>query len=262
MATGSFDFSRLGKLRILLAEDNAVNQLLARLTLENWGAQVDVAHNGREAIALQEQHAYDLILMDIQMPEMDGLEATRSIRRSPNLLKSRIPIIALTANARPGDRDQYLAAGMNDCLPKPYTEEELYATLARNLGRPHAQPVSRPPASQPGPLYDLAHIQSLSRGNAGSVQRTLHLFQQHLPRQLRELQQSLQQGQWTRLGETAHNLKTSIDLMGIRSLHTDIRFIEDQARQQSRLAELPDAVSRVVQVLEEVLEKLREESGT
>ncbi|MGV3504451.1 MAG: response regulator [Adhaeribacter sp.] len=129
MTTGPPDFSRFGKLHVLLAEDNAVNQLLARFTLGNWGVTVDVADNGYAAIALHEKNVYDLILMDIQMPEMDGLETTQRIRRSPNLLKSRIPIIALTANARPGDRDLYLAAGMNDCLSKPYTAQQLYAVL-------------------------------------------------------------------------------------------------------------------------------------
>lgn len=263
MAIGISDFPRFGKIRVLLAEDNAVNQLLARFTLETWGAAVDLAHNGRDAIALHEKNTYDLILMDIQMPEMDGLEATKRIRQSPNLLKCRIPIIALTANARPGDRDLYLAAGMNDCLSKPYTEAQLYAILNRCLAGPARQtaPLPGPAGARGAALYDLAHIQSLSRGNAASLQRTLHLIQQHLPRQLGELQISLQQGQWVRLAETAHNLKTSIDLMGIRSLHHDIRFIETQARQQEQIAALPEAVVRVVQTLEEVLEQLRELSG-
>ncbi|MGV3504452.1 MAG: Hpt domain-containing protein [Adhaeribacter sp.] len=119
----------------------------------------------------------------------------------------------------------------------------------------------RPLSTQPIPLFDLEHVRSLAQGNAASLQRTLHLFQQHLPRQLHELQQSLQAGQWVRLGQTAHNLKTSIDLMGIRSLHTDIRFIETQARQQNELEALPAAVARVVHTLEEVLEQLREGSG-
>jgi CheY-like chemotaxis protein len=259
MATGKIDFTSLGKLKVLLAEDNGVNQFLAKATLENWGATVDVATNGLEAVTLHEQGRYDLILMDIQMPQMDGLEATKRIRQSPNLLKSRIPIIALTANVRPDNHDLYLAAGMNGYLPKPYGEEQLFHTITQTLNR---QLVFRPPAplaatkGQPMALYDLAHIQALSRGNAASVQRTLQLFQQHLPRQLQELQQSLQAGDWVKVGETAHNLKTSIDLMLITSLHDDIRFIELQARHKTQLQQVPPVVAKVVRILEQVLGQL------
>lgn len=262
MATGKIDYSSFGRLKILLAEDNAVNQFLAKSTLENWGAQVEVAINGREVIALHEQGHYDLILMDIQMPEMDGLEATKRIRRSPNLLKSSIPIIAVTANDRPGNPDLYRAAGMNGYLPKPYTEEQLFGVITRALNRPAAsrQQETSPAAAakgQPAPLYDLGHIRSLSRGNAAALQRTLQLFQQHLPRQLAQLQQGLQAGNWILVGETAHNLKTSIDLMRITSLQQDIRFIEIQARQKTNLQQVPALVSNVIRVLEEVMAQLR-----
>jgi CheY-like chemotaxis protein len=204
--------------------------------------------------------------MDIQMPEMDGLEATKRIRQSPNLLKSRIPIIAVTANDRSGNPDLYRAAGMNGYLLKPYTEEQLFGAMARALDRPLAsrQQKPGPPAAatgQPAPLYDLAHIRALSRGNAAALQRTLQLFQQHLPRQLEQLQQSLQAGNWTQVGQTAHNLKTSIDLMLITSLQQDIRFIEIQARQKTQLQQVPAVVSKVVRTLEEVLSQLRAGEG-
>jgi CheY-like chemotaxis protein len=262
MATGNIDFSSLDKLKVLLAEDNVVNQLLARFTLENWWVTVDVAANGREAIALHEQGHYDLILMDIQMPEMDGLEATKRIRQSPNLLKSRIPIIALTANALSGNCELYLAAGMNGCLPKPYQEEQLLRTIVQTLARQLA-PGEKAPAAvavapgPPGPLYNLAHIQALSRGNAAFIQRTIQLFQQHLPRQLQELQQYLLAGNWVKVAETAHNLKTSIDLMQITTLQEPIRFIEMQARQQTDLQQVAPVVTQVIRTLEQVLDRLR-----
>jgi CheY-like chemotaxis protein len=270
MATAKTDYSSLSNLKVLLAEDNAVNQFLAKSMLENWGATVAVAANGRQALSMHEQGHYDLILMDIQMPEMDGLEATKRIRQSPNLLKARIPIIALTANERPGYHDQYLAAGMNGYLPKPYDEEQLYRIIVQALDRQQASRVQAPdPArgtSPPAPLYDLAHIRSLSRGNAASIQRTLQLFQQHLPRQLQELQQGLLAENWVKVGETAHSLKTSIDLMQITSLQADIRFIEMQARQKTHLHQVAPVVTKVIQTLEQVLAQLRDtqagESGS
>ena len=127
---GSWDGSgALRGLRVLLAEDNAVNQEVAVALLCQVGAQVDVVGNGIEAVAQARAHPYDLILMDMQMPEMDGLQATALIRRQPGHL--RTPILAMTANAFDDDRQACLAAGMNDHIAKPVDPQQLYATMAR-----------------------------------------------------------------------------------------------------------------------------------
>ena len=257
MATGNIDFLSLGNLKVLLAEDNTINQFLARSTLENWGLTVEVATNGRQVITLHQQHHYDLILMDIQMPEMDGLAATRKIRQLPSPHKARIPIIALTANGLPGDRSLYLAAGMNAYLAKPYGEEQLFRTIARTLGRQAAAPHPGPgrkglPGDRAAPLYNLAHIRTLSRGNTAIIRRMLGLFQQHTPRHLRELQQSVQAGNWVQVSVTAHNLKTSIDLLLITSLQEEIRAIEMQARNKTHMEKLGPLVSKVVLTMQAV----------
>jgi CheY-like chemotaxis protein len=119
-------------LRILLAEDNTVNQKLALRLLGQLGYQADVAGNGLEAIAALERQRYDVVLMDVQMPELDGLDATRQIcSRWPRADRPRI--IAMTANAMQGDRDLCLAAGMDDYISKPIRTEELVAALGRSL---------------------------------------------------------------------------------------------------------------------------------
>jgi CheY-like chemotaxis protein len=120
-------------LRILVAEDNAVNQKLALRLLEQMGYRADVAANGLEAIQALERQPYDLVLMDVQMPEMDGLEATREIlRRWPGEGRSRPRIVAMTANAMQGDRELCLQAGMDDYISKPIRTDELAAALARS----------------------------------------------------------------------------------------------------------------------------------
>jgi CheY-like chemotaxis protein len=117
-------------LRILLAEDNAVNQKLALRLLSQMGYRADVAANGLEAIQAVERQPYQVILMDVQMPEMDGLEATRRIRASGESI-TQPAIIAMTANAMQGDREACLAAGMDDYIAKPIRVEELVSALER-----------------------------------------------------------------------------------------------------------------------------------
>ena len=119
--------------RILMAEDVVVNQFLAKVILEAGGFSVDIANNGKEAIELLNQNEYDLILMDIQMPEMDGINATKAIRKMEDVKKASIPIVALTANALVGNEQEYYDAGMNACLTKPFSENKLFAVMNKLL---------------------------------------------------------------------------------------------------------------------------------
>jgi two-component system, sensor histidine kinase and response regulator len=120
-------------LRILLVEDNAVNQVLAARLLEKRGHSVIVAGNGKEALAVLEKQSFDLVFMDVQMPEMDGLEATAAIREKEKISGNHLAVIAMTAHAMVGDRERCLAAGMDDYLTKPIRPEELTGLLARYL---------------------------------------------------------------------------------------------------------------------------------
>jgi CheY-like chemotaxis protein len=124
---------KVTSLNILLAEDNAVNQRLATRLLEKRGHRVTVANNGHEAIALAEQTSYDLVLMDVQMPLVDGLEATRTIRIREMQTGAHLPIVALTAHAIKGDQERCEEAGMDGYLAKPIRPEELDAVLQRYM---------------------------------------------------------------------------------------------------------------------------------
>lgn len=116
---------------MLLVEDNAVNQIVASALPESMGAIIDIANNGEEAVMLAAAHAYNIILMDCQMPVMDGFTATRLIRAYENEQNlPHVPIIALTANALQGDREKCIAAGMDDYISKPVKQEVIYKKLA------------------------------------------------------------------------------------------------------------------------------------
>ncbi|MCB0295489.1 MAG: response regulator [Calditrichaeota bacterium] len=119
----------LRRLRILVAEDNIVNQKFAQRLLEKSGFNVDVAANGREVLEAIERIKYDLVLMDVQMPEMDGLETTARIREREKESGRRLPVIALTANAVKGDRERCLAAGMDEYITKPIKRTHLLRVI-------------------------------------------------------------------------------------------------------------------------------------
>jgi CheY-like chemotaxis protein len=126
------DFSGL---RVLLAEDDRVNRFAATRFLQGLGCTVSAAANGRHALDLLEQGDYDLLIADIQMPEMDGLALARAVRSSTSLgAKTRVPILAMTAHAMPGDREEFLAAGMSGYIAKPVDLAELVRAMARVLG--------------------------------------------------------------------------------------------------------------------------------
>ena len=130
-------------LKILVAEDNRPNQLVAKAILENQGYTVDIVDDGVKAVDAVLAGDFDIVLMDIQMPRMDGVEATQSIRKLDSDKKT-IPIIAVTANAMVGDRDSYLAAGMDDYISKPIDSRSLIETIER-WRPPHAKPAKNPP---------------------------------------------------------------------------------------------------------------------
>ena len=158
-------------LHILLAEDNATNQKLALLLLERLGYRADVAGNGLETLTALQRQAYDVILMDMQMPEMDGLQATEAIRRQ--MYAAGQPyIIATTANAMQGDRDACLAAGMDDYVSKPIAVAELVAALRRAAESRGVQPHPPAAATTGDPLLSEARPARANVGHAGGVTGT------------------------------------------------------------------------------------------
>jgi len=175
------DYSGRG-LRVLVADDNVTNQIVARLMLEQVGLSVDVAGDGAEAVAATENHAYHLVLMDVQMPGMDGIEATRRVRaRERERGLSRVPIMALTAYAFPEDWEVCLTAGMDDYVAKPITREAIHALIARWLpAGPNA------PASG-ACVLDVEALMKRLGGDPAFVKRLLGMFRTDAEKQIATL---------------------------------------------------------------------------
>ena len=211
--------------KVLLVEDNAVNREVAQLLLEAHGVVVDEAASGLEALELFEQHRYDVVLMDIQMPGMNGLEATARIRAHADAQRAATPILALTANAFRADAEKYLAAGMNDTLPKPFDEAELLSKLASLMAGAQGPLVDVAlAAAAPGvipalaPLFDLALLHQTAHGNATFINRILTSFRMNTPASVADLHAALAATDWHAAAAVAHKLRPSLKLIGTATL--------------------------------------------
>ena len=254
------------KKRILVAEDMEMNQFLTRNMLESSGLQVSVASNGYEALCLLEEQLFDCILMDIQMPEMDGIEATRRIRKLPDPEKARVPIIAFTANVLHEDIRRYKDAGMNDFLAKPFDEPALLDVILRNDGstvfstetnKGKFDLKKKENTNGTSKLYDLTMIQSVSGGDEEFIKKMIALFIETVPPSMEELLKSVEEKNWDQTGKLAHKLKSTIDSMGIKSIREEIRKVESLAKENRHLDLIPPLASHIDTVIHNCVEQLR-----
>ena len=264
---------------VLLAEDNPVNQEVALSMLETLGCRVEIASNGREALEAVSRTGFDLILMDCQMPEMDGYQATEAIReseRTPGEEKERIPIVALTAHAMEGDRDRCLAAGMDDYLAKPFSQGQLNEILGRWLNR---EPATRGVAADKGNRLRrprrtlklhlprspkaLDTIQALQRqGKPDLLARVINIYLEDSLRLLEALRQALSQGNGDGLKLQAHSLKSSSANVGALRLAELCKELEATGEGKSmdgihqRIARIEEEYASVRKELTAELERI------
>jgi signal transduction histidine kinase/DNA-binding response OmpR family regulator len=247
-------------LRILLAEDNAMNQKVALRLLERLGYRADVVWNGLEAVAALERQLYDVVLMDVQMPELDGLDASRRIcERWPQ--EGRPQIIAMTANALPEDREACFAAGMDDYLVKPIRVDELAAALKRTRPRRdrHTGPGEREMSLEASALQSLRDL-----GGAEFLAEVVSVFLADAPALIAGLRSSLDQGDAEELRRAAHTLKANGLTLGATTFAELCRAIEQFAK-DGRFDGVPplvDRVEREYRTLQTVLASLGSQSAS
>jgi PAS domain S-box-containing protein len=219
------DTSVLKETSVLLAEDNKTNQLLARVILENLGMIVSIANNGYEAIELLLDNEYDIILMDLQMPLIDGLSATKIIRSK---LRSNIPVIALTANAIIGDKEKCIAAGMDDYISKPFDKHELAQKMLRLIIKKSSkiEPIAIT-NKHIDPIYDLTRLREQSSHDEAFVLKLLELFCELITETIQNIDEAIASKNLNLVKGYAHKIKASIDLLEITELKNKVRQIED-----------------------------------
>jgi two-component system sensor histidine kinase/response regulator len=249
---------------ILLVDDNTINQEVAREFLENVGVVVTIAANGQECLDVLREKNFDLVLMDIQMPVMDGLEATRRIRQDSQL--KSVPIIAMTAHAMDGDREKSLAAGMNEHITKPIDQAKLYQTLKNWIAE---KALELPPSTLNNTTADLTADQPLPfmpginqeealkvlNHNKKLFLKMLYDFKKHystLPDILRELGGA---GQWQEIQNKAHTIKGVSGYIGSFSLMNTAQELEDALRNDHR-RDAAYHLNSFIKAFEEVLSTL------
>lgn len=239
---------------VLVVDDVEMNLQLALRILEGWGLNVVLARNGKEALTIFGSSKIDVILMDIQMPEMDGLEATQHIREY-----SDVPVIALTANTSVEETTAYEKAGMNDCLPKPIDEKKLFDILSRYMQIELKAPSRSAQQMASAPLYDFKLVEEIAGGDREFVKRMMSMFVDTIPALLSELQYSVENEEWDKTSKIAHRMKSTIDSMNIQSIKSEIRQMEANGKQRANLEAMPSLVEKVSNVLTECFESVRKE---
>jgi CheY-like chemotaxis protein/HPt (histidine-containing phosphotransfer) domain-containing protein len=238
-------------LRVLLCDDNAVNQKVALRLLQQMGYRADLAANGVEALAALDRQQYDLIFMDVMMPEMGGLEATRLIRQRQQLkskfpnYKSSIIVVAMTANAMQGDREKCLGAGMDDYIAKPVRIEDVRAIVERwgaaarasEAGiklemAPECTEVPEQKAPSPGPIreapVDMARLLEFTDGSAENLRELVTLYLDQTSEQMEQLETAIGAGETTEVRRLAHSCAGASSTCGMRRLVPLLREMETQ----------------------------------
>lgn len=258
------------RLKILLVEDHPVNQMVIMTQLESLGYQADCVDNGKDAIAKLSQQNYDIVLMDCQMPVLDGYEATKELRRREGLRRHTI-VIALTAHALPHDRDKCLAAGMDDYLSKPIEQEVLGEMIERwvkytantkrakirsevqkNTPHPKLSPAGLTALNLDETPLDLERLNSISRGKASFQQQLVQTFVENAQLGLEQMRLALQVNDLVTIEQQAHRIKGSSANVGVRGMPDVAAQLEQQAREKT----LEGATERL-EALERHLEKVK-----
>ncbi|HZI01464.1 MAG TPA: response regulator, partial [Flavisolibacter sp.] len=245
----------LSNIRVLIAEDNQMNQQLIRHLMKQWRIPYVLAVNGKEAIGRMQEQEFDLVLMDIQMPEMDGYAATQAIRQE---LRRDTPIIAMTAHAMAGEKERCLSYGMNDYISKPVKESELFAILRAYGAAAMERPVEQQPDAQAG-LVELTYLQELSMGDKAFEQAIMEQFILQVPDELIQLRQAIDDGAFEKIKAIAHGMKSSVAYMGLKDqLHPFLHRIEQEAAHHEAVPHFEEDYQQTKLLCEQAIRETQE----
>jgi len=239
--------------KVLVVEDIALNQLLMKTLLDDFGFEHDIADNGKIAIEKLQNRSYDIILMDLHMPEMNGFEATEYIRSKMN---SKIPIIALTADVTTADLNKCTAVGMNDYISKPLDEKLLYNKISDLLIKHKLIPNS-PLSTGISNYVDLTFLKNRTKDNPVLMSEMIELYLKQTPPLIKQLKQGLHDKDWGSVYTAAHKLIPSFSIVGIHQDFEDAaKKIQEYSGTQQHLGDIPELVTKVENACSEACKEL------
>ena len=251
-----FDTQILSGKKILVVDDNEMNRVVATTILSNFGAVTLEALNGKESVDMLESDIVDLVLMDIQMPVMDGIEATQYIRKE---ISETLPVIALTANAIKGANEKYISMGMNDYLSKPFTENDLINICAKWLGKQIIFIRTEKKSAVTGDLlYNLSYLSDISRGDKEFMKKMVDLFINQIPAALTDINEAFADNDFSRVKALAHKTKSSIDTLGISKIKNEIKELEILAMQNKPNPRINEIIELLNDVIPKTIGQLKE----
>lgn len=260
-------YRKLQHLSLLLVEDNEFNRLVAEDTLKELlpDIRIEVAENGEIAIEKVRNNDYDLVLMDVQMPVMNGVDATRIIRQELPAGKRDIRIIAMTANVLQEDVQRYLSAGMNAYISKPFQTDDLLLKMAMVLeNRNEDKRDAAPPASGignlqalPAQVTDMNFLRQFTGGNPDKQRKYIGMFLDNGPKLLQKIREALDAGDYESLKVAAHSMKPQLSYMGVKEEVSNIFLIEQTAGQSAHRESLPQLVARLELLCRKAFDELQ-----
>ncbi len=248
--------------KILIVEDNAINQKLTMTILAEEGFVYKIAENGQRALDILNAESYDAILMDLQMPVLDGYQATRKIREE---LKLTTPIIAMTANALAGEKERCLTLGMNGYITKPFKAESLFNTLTKILGNSENAPEikSEEGLTFVGKITDLVYLKEFYGDKESLIKETVEMFLEQNPQDVQALENAFAAADYAELKSTSHSLQTSLGFMGINNdVLAEVKQLEAAAKEgnadliKSKLALVIQSCRKACIELKEEIKKM------
>jgi len=244
----------LDGIRVLLVEDNELNQLVAENSLKHYNCSVTKADNGIIAVELLGKEEFDIILMDIQMPEMDGIEATQILREKMGI---KTPIIALTANAFKSEIDKCISIGMDDYITKPFAEESLVTIMDKHLSRQKSQPEGVPVNTR---QYDLTGIQKLGQGDEEFIRKIITLFITQTQEMIPMIELAFDNQNFAEIARLVHKIRPSVEAVGITSISGDLMKLEVSAKEHNvDISKLLSLFSKIRNTLTEAITQMKED---
>lgn len=240
--------------RILLVEDNEINRRLAMVMLRNAGCLVTTAGNGQEAIDRLQTGTFALILMDIQMPVMDGYEATRRIREKMGLT---VPVVGLSANVYKEEIEQCYQAGMNDYLGKPYSEKSLREKLTRWISLPADPPAPAQTGSLPEKLTDLTFLHDLFNGDPLPIRETVTEFIDQQQAMIGQMEEAVAGPDYKQLAALSHNMRSSIVAVGLEAIREPLLALENLAKEGNNLPAVKDIFGKIKRINQAATQELQ-----